>query len=113
MQARHLALLQTRLERVLEIGVAEITNTELATWFDADRIGMNVWRSIHQQWVDLRDNTKHVQGADKTAKLLVGWANDRWVFVHGQGLKSTDASWLKDIRAGAKIDYDPENWQAE
>jgi hypothetical protein len=95
MLTRHANELSSRLERVIDVGCAEISNPELLRWYTQQKITKNVWRDIHDKWVDL--------GEDETP-LLVGWSDDRWVFIFGSGLVASSSSWLKDSRDYAKRD---------
>ncbi|MGD9615762.1 MAG: hypothetical protein AB7H90_24220 [Alphaproteobacteria bacterium] len=90
--ARHTNELLSRLERVLDIGCAEIRNHELLLWYDQQRVTVNIWRDIADRWEELTDE----------APLLVGWSEGVWVFVWGHGLTTSKNSWLKDVRDMAK-----------
>lgn len=93
MLTRHLNELLLRLERVADVGCAEIGNHELLRWYDQQRVSRNIWRDIHDKWLDVTDEDR---------KLLVGWSADRWVLVEGTGLTHSNDCWLTDIREHAK-----------
>jgi hypothetical protein len=93
MLTRHSNELSMRLERVADVGCAEIANHELVRWYDQQKVTRNIWRDIHDKWLDT---------AEKDATLLVGWSDDRWVFVEGTGLTVSASSWLTDVKELAK-----------
>ena len=86
MLTRHLNLLMERLERVLEIGAAEITKTELMRWYGAQRMVRSIWRDIEEKWREVDD-----QGQP----LLVGESDGLWLFVYGEGITCSKDAWLK------------------
>src|SRR4051794_24273869 len=46
MQTRHLNELLSRLDRLFDIGVAEIRMNELLAWYNQDRTTVGIWRDI-------------------------------------------------------------------
>jgi hypothetical protein len=95
MLKRHSYELLSRLERAADVGCAEIFNSELLRWYDQQKVTRNIWRDIHDNWIDL---------GEEGTPLLVGWSDDRWVLISGTGLTVSADSWLKDIREYAKRD---------
>lgn len=93
MLTRHSNELLLRLERAEDVGCAEIANHELLRWYDQQKVTRNIWRDIHDKWLDI---------AEGDPTLLVGWSDDRWVFVLGTGLTVAPSSWLTDIKELAK-----------
>lgn len=86
--ARHTNELLSRLERILDIGCAEIRNYELLMWYEQDRVTVSIWRDIADRWEELTDESP----------LFVGRSDGVWVLVWGAGLTASDNAWLKDIR---------------
>jgi len=95
MLTRHSNELSLRLERVADIGCAEIANHELLRWYEQQKVTRNIWRDIHDKWIDI--------GEDNST-LLVGWSDDRWVLVEGTGLTASPSSWWSDIKELTKRD---------
>jgi hypothetical protein len=93
MLKRHSHELLSRLERAADVGCAEIFNSELLRWYDQQKVTRNVWRDLHDNWLEL--------GEEETP-LFVGWSGDRWVLIAGAGLTASTGSWLKDVREYAK-----------
>jgi hypothetical protein len=94
MAARHKNELYLRLERVNDIGCAEIRKQELLVWYGAERLTDRIWGDLKDKWED-------VNGTDN-APLLVGESEGVWVLVYGKGMKidekiSEDARWLRPI----------------
>lgn len=92
---RHAHELLSRLERVLDIGAAEIRNEELRRWYGQQRITKNVWRDLHDRWLEL----------EADVPLLVGWFDGGWLLVWGEGLQASEDSWLKDVAERANRDF--------
>jgi hypothetical protein len=92
MLTRHLNELMARLERVADIGCAEIRKNELPYWYGQERTTVNIWRDIDDKWNELMETLK------EKSSLLVGESDGVWVLVWGEGLTTSDTSWLKDIR---------------
>lgn len=93
MMARHANQLMTRLERVEDIGCAEIRKGELLTWYDRERMTKNVWRDLIQKWEEVSES-----------RLLVGDSDGVWVLVFGKGMSTSKTSWLRDARELAELD---------
>lgn len=93
MLTRHSNELSLRLERAFDVGCAEIWNPELLRWYGQQKVTRNVWRDIHDRWIDI---------AEDDESLLVGWSDDRWVFVYGDGLSASASCWLTDLKELAK-----------
>lgn len=91
MLTRHVNELSLRLERVFDIGCAEISGDELRRWYGQTRLSKTVWRDIKERWEEI----------DAGGKLLVGISQDVYVFVYGTGVKLTasdpDGAWLNDF----------------
>ena len=96
MLTRHTNELMMRLERVADIGCAEIRANELALWYGRDRITKTIWSDLHEKWGEVCDDSP----------LLVGDSDGIWVLAYGQGLKASADSWFKDIRTLAGIAHD-------
>lgn len=106
---RHLNTLLDRLDRVLDIGCAEVTPTELKLWFDRERLSHRDWAEIRTHWLGLLASTRHLKEADRRSSLLVG-IGDRGqtiVFAFGRGLITSENSWFQDIRTLANIEFTP------
>jgi hypothetical protein len=90
MITRHANELYQILERVEDVGCAEVRKNQLLLWFGRDRLTKAVWQDVVEKWDEVSD--------DPT--LLVGDAGDTWVFVYGKGLipSATVEPWLKDVR---------------
>jgi len=89
------------LERVADVGCAEISFNEMMFWFDADRFTVTIWRDIAQKWEELLANTRTM--ADKKhVPLLVGESQPGYVLVWGEGLTTSKDSWLQDVQELAK-----------
>ena len=99
MLTRHMNELMTRLERVADIGCAEIRTNELLLWYGRDRITKTVWSDVQEKWTEVGDNSP----------LLVGSSDGRWVLGYGKGLKTSEDSWFKDVRKLAGISFDDVN----
>ena len=92
MLTRHMNELMARLERVADIGCAEIRKAELLLWYGRDRITKSVWADINEKWQEVAGEP-----------LLVGDSEGMWVLAFGEGLTTSDASWFKDARQLAGI----------
>ncbi|MBB4230068.1 hypothetical protein [Rhizobium mongolense] len=90
MELRHENELMNRLERVEILGCAEILREELKRWYGADRIGVNVWRDLHDRW-------KMIEQRPEMKLLVGGTDSSNWVFIWGEGLATGEASWFKDV----------------
>lgn len=91
MMPHHRYELKNRLERVQNIGCAEITRDELLRWFDQQRMTKGVWRGIRDEWAELEDSPENT--------LLIGDSDPTFVFVWGgEGLDVGEKAWLKDVR---------------
>lgn len=88
MLTRHANVLMSRLERVEDIGCAEIRKAELLLWYDRDRITKGVWADVHEKWTEVGGEVP----------LLVGDADGCWVLIYGKGLNVLKEAWLDDIR---------------
>ena len=97
MQTRHLHQLLSRLERVADVGCAEISFNEMMFRFDADRFTVTIWREIADKWEELLANTRTMSDK-KDVPLLVGESQPGYVFVWGEGMTTSKDSWLKDVR---------------
>lgn len=93
MITRHANQLMARLERVEDIGCAEIRKGELLTWYDRERMTRNVWRDLIQKWEEVSES-----------RLLVGDSEGLWVLVYGKGMATSKTSWLRDARELADLD---------
>lgn len=113
MQPRHLASLLNRLDRVIDNGCVEITPVELLLWFNQERMTHTVWRDIYNHWISMTADVKHIKSDEMTQKLLVGSSDVSYVIIWGNGLKTSENSWFKDMRDLAKIKYNSENWENE
>ena len=96
--ARHEANLQNRLDQVADLGFVHITKNELLLWYDAQRVGVNIWRDIHGKWVDLVQSIdKHLTAEEKGSPLFCAETEGGFTFIWGQGL-SAKASWFVDLK---------------
>lgn len=96
MLTRHMNELMMRLERVADIGCAEIRANELLLWYGRDRMTKTIWSDLHEKWEEVCDESP----------LLVGDSAGIWVLAYGEGLKTSADAWFKDVRALAGISYD-------
>lgn len=87
MLSRHANQLLARLERVEDVGCAEIRKGELLTWYDRERMTKSIWRDLLQKWEEVSDS-----------KLLIGDSEGVWVLVYGKGMTTSQTSWLRDTR---------------
>jgi hypothetical protein len=85
--ARHLNELLKRLERVYTMGCAEIGQAELLLWYGRSRFTNAIWKDISERWDEM--------GFD--VPLLVAWGDGAWVFVWGEGLTTSESSWMQEI----------------
>ena len=88
---RHSNELFSRLERIDTVGVTEIRKSEIRLWYQQDRISKGIWRDILDKWTEI--------DSDKQNKVMVGEADDTYVFVWGQGLSEVKKgkAWLKNL----------------
>ena len=93
MRNRHANQLLTRLERVDDVGCAEIRKGELLTWYGRERMTKNVWIDLVQKWEEISDT-----------RLLVGDSEGVWVLIYGKGMATSKTSWLRDARELAGLD---------
>jgi hypothetical protein len=98
MLARHSIELLSKLERVADIGCAEITNNQLLLWYDQERITVGIWRDIHDKWMEVLE----AHGEDTDLPLLAGEADGVWVFAWGEGLVESPKSWFKEVSSLSK-----------
>lgn len=99
MLGHHKNELRLRLERVIDVGCAEIRRSELLRWFGQERVTKAIWRSINDMWVETCDDDEaplFVGGADSTTETMV--------FIWGAGLsiKDEDTCWFKSVDTLAK-----------
>ena len=95
MLSRHTNELCLRLERVVDIGCAEIRKSELLLWYGQERLTASIWRDVQEKWIEIADNVP----------LLVGNADGVWVLVWGEGLTAPneDEAWFQSIENFAKL----------
>lgn len=66
MQKRHDEILTSRLEEVLNAGVAHILWDELYRWYEAKKLAINTYRDLLSRWQELTDgkmgDLKYVEG---------------------------------------------------
>ncbi|MET4629437.1 hypothetical protein ABIB83_006476 [Bradyrhizobium sp. I1.8.5] len=99
MLARHANQLLNLLERVADVGCAEVTKVMVLHWYSQERMTVGVWRDLQEKWEEVLEQT----GNERTIPLLVGDAPGLWVLVWGQGLKEVDeTAWLKDVAGLSK-----------
>jgi len=98
MLTRHLNELLSRLDRVADIGCAEIRKVELLLWYGQERLTTKIWRDLSEKWEEM----------EQGAPLLVGEADGVWTLIWGEGLKTTHEAWFKDVRVRAKLNTDEE-----
>src|SRR5579862_9921072 len=90
MLPRYANELLTRLERVVQIGCAEVRKQELLWWYDQERVTVSIWRDIQQKWQDELLGDKLGWEPDD-APLLVGYDGEgRYVLVWGEGLSRSE-----------------------
>lgn len=91
MLTRHSNALYQVLERVEDVGCAEVRKNQLLLWFSRDRLSKQLWADVYEKWQEVSEDTT----------LLVGDAGDTWVFVYGKGLVPAEGEkpWLTDIRS--------------
>ncbi|MDK9721052.1 MAG: hypothetical protein OEL53_07690 [Rhodospirillales bacterium] len=92
MLSRHTNVLYRQLERVIDVGCAEISKEELLRWYGQERVTINIWRDILDKWGELIEDVP----------LLVGESRGLFVFAYGEGLSTSDKSWLTDVRDRVK-----------
>jgi hypothetical protein len=97
MLTRHLNELMARLDRVGDIGCAEIRHTELLHWYGQERTTVNIWRDIQTKWEEVLESYQ-----EKDIPLLVGEGAGVWVLVWGEGIQPDPKAWLKDLKALAR-----------
>jgi hypothetical protein len=85
-----------RLERVTDIGCAEIRNAELLLWYGQQRVTVNIWRDIQSKWEEILDSAKQ----KNDVPLLVGSAPGTWTFIWGEGLVPNPRKqpWFKNVQ---------------
>ncbi len=88
---RHANQLHAALERVADIGVAEIRKNDLLRWYSQERLTINIWRDIDEKWQEYDE-----------CPLFAAEADGVMVFVYAKGLKSSPDAWLKDVAVLAK-----------
>jgi len=93
MLSRHLNELMARLERVEDIGFAEIRKNELLRWYGRDRLTKGVWADVYEKWQEVAEEPI----------LLVGDSDGVWVLAFGSGMTTSNDSWLKEVRDLAGI----------
>jgi hypothetical protein len=91
MLTRHTNELLLRLERVADVGCAELSGDELRRWYGQERLSKTVWRDIHERWREM----------DGDANLFVGKSGETYVFVYGGSIKldrsDNEDAWLEDL----------------
>lgn len=97
--SRHEALLMNRLDQVTDIGCAHITKNELKAWYDAERIGISVWRDINEKWIELVQSIdKRLAPEDKNSPLFCGQTENGYTFIWGRGLQSNKKAFFQDLK---------------
>lgn len=82
MQTRHTNELMNRLERVADIGVAEVRKNELRKWYDQDRLSVNVWRDIEEKWHEVLLGEDYTEAQLAGIPLLIGESDGLFLFVY-------------------------------
>jgi hypothetical protein len=98
MLLRHANQLLSVLERVVDIGCAEISKTTLLYWYSQERMTVGIWRDLQEKWQEVLEQTKN----PTTIPLLIGDAPGLWVFAWGQGLEIGKNAWFKDVTGMSK-----------
>ncbi|MET4174614.1 hypothetical protein ABIB99_005720 [Bradyrhizobium sp. LA6.1] len=100
MLARHANQLLNVLERVADVGCAEVSKKMLLHWYSQQRMTVGIWRDIQEKWEEIMEQTGHV----RTIPLMVGDAPGLWVFVWGEGLKAGNDAWLAEVSSKRRSD---------
>ena len=96
--ARHEANLMNRLDQVADVGFTHITKNELRAWYDAQRIGVNVWRDILEKWTEvIQSIDKHLEQEEKGCPIFCAETEGGYTFIWGQGL-TAKASWFQNLK---------------
>ncbi len=86
MHTRHMNELMLRLERVADVGVAEIRRNELMKWFDKDRLTIGAWSEVNEKWTEVLVTEGYTETEIKEIPLFVGESDGVFVFVYGARL---------------------------
>jgi hypothetical protein len=89
--------LMMRLDRVADVGEAEIGEPELKNWYGQQRATVSIWRDLAERWDETLQERVGFGDEDRTTPLLVGYSAGRWILIWGRGL-TTDGTWLRDVR---------------
>jgi len=85
---RYVNELLSRLDRVISTGHVEIRRSELLRWYGLERFRpTTIWRDISERWEQFGYGVP----------LLVGDVDGVYVFVWGEGLTTSETSWLKAV----------------
>jgi len=103
MLTRHANELLLKLDRVVEVGCAEVRKDELLKWYNHDRLTVGIWRDVLENWSEVLDQTAP---ESRSVPLLIGEAHGRWILIWGEGVTCSPDSWIKDVRALAKRNDD-------
>ena len=87
MHTRHTNELMLRLERVADIGVAEVRRAEMMKWFDKDRLTVGVWAEVNEKWTEVLTADGYTEDEIKHIPLFVGEGEGEFVFVYGANLQ--------------------------
>lgn len=99
MIARHESALITRLEQVADVGVCYISRNELRYWYDAQRIGINVWRDIDEKWNEIIISIdKNLEESDKGCPLFCAETEGGYTFIWGNGLTTSKTAWFDSLK---------------
>lgn len=111
MLPRHANELLARLERVAQIGCAEVRKQELLWWYKQERVTVAIWRDIQEKWQDeILDRTGN---SPDEAPLLVGYDDQGvYVLVWGEGLTGSKKAWLQDVRILGRLESKAEEDEA-
>ncbi|HMM13093.1 MAG TPA: hypothetical protein PKA57_00590 [Parvibaculum sp.] len=80
MENRHLYELMSRLDRVQDIGIAEVRVSELLKWYSQERVTKKIWRDILTKWQEIEEDPDHT--------LFVGLGDGTHALIWGEGLAS-------------------------
>lgn len=91
MLVRHQNELLSRLDRVADLGSAEIRRSELLRWYSQERVTVGVWRDIDSRW------DEHCREYEEVSSLLVGEEEGVYTLIWGAGLTPSKDAFFRDI----------------
>lgn len=86
MLPRHSDQLMNRLERIADIGVAEIRRSEFMLWFGQDRLTTSIWRETNDKWKEVLASDRYTDSEISEIPLFVAEADGTFVLIWGSNL---------------------------